>query len=113
LVFVFEFAGGVEAEPVVSVEDGWGAFGAPAFEELAATEVGGLVEKLDFVNEVLGFAFEVDTVNVDAARLDLLVGGFGGRFCDDVDFNTALDKGGGEFVNVGADATHEARRVFP
>jgi hypothetical protein len=40
---------------------------------LTATEIGGLIEKLDFVDKVIGFLFKVDPVDMDAAFFDFLV----------------------------------------
>lgn len=113
LIFVFELLCALEREPVVGVENRGLTAGPPVFEQTPDTQVGGFVEQLDFVDEVVRLTLEVDPVDVNSRRLDFFIGRERRIFGDDVDFDAELDQLFGKVVDVGADSAHNSWRVFP
>ncbi len=97
----------------MGVEEGGLTPRSPVFQELADAEIGGDVEELDFVEEVVGLLGQMDAVDFDSAGIDLFVGGVGGGFGDDVDFHAFVAELVGELVDVGADAADDAGRILP
>ena len=63
----------------------------PVFEQLAASQVGRLVEQVDFVDEVVRLFVQVHPMNMDSHGPLFFVRGLGRCLGDDMDFDAEFN----------------------
>ena len=97
----------------MGVEDGGLTTRTPVFQELSHSEVRGLVEKLNLMDEVVWLPLQVNSVDMDSARLHFLIYRKRSVLGDHMNLDPQFHQFLAQIKNVRTDASHNAWWVFP